>query len=208
MSKYYKSSASAGGDRHMYRCNKVKFRGKQCAARIYLLYSSKNNTVQLFRSTADHDHDQNVNKITDLSDDVKHEIRTMYEYGVTKPKQIHINLIKKNFGQQNENHLNHFLTKLRTEKYGQNNIDMNTLQNWLIENSAVPSINSQPFVVDYKISKRNEKPYFRFFISLPSHIKSQEIRAKFLFDFDKMQTILRKNLNWLTRKVDKTSLNR
>lgn len=161
-SKQYKNSI---GDRQMYRCNRVKFRGKQCAARVYLLYSSKDDTVQLFRSTSDHDHDQNVNKITDLSDDVKNEIRKMYDYGVTKPKQIHINLLKKDFGQQNENHLNRFLTQLRTEKYGQSNIDMNTLQKWLVENSTVPSINSQPFVVDYEISKREEKPYFRFFVS-------------------------------------------
>lgn len=161
-SKQYKN---ASGDRQMYRCNKVKFRGQQCAARVYLQCSSKDDTVQLFRATAAHDHDQNVNKITDLPDDVKDEIRTMYEYGVTKPKQVQINLIKKGFGVQNANHLNRFLTQLRTTKYGESNIDMNTLKKWLVENSKVPSSSTEPFIVDYELSKRSETPYFRFFVS-------------------------------------------
>lgn len=164
-SKYYKGSSTAGGDRQMYRCNQVKFRGQQCASRVYLLYSSKDSSVQLFRSTADHDHNQNVNKITDISNEVKDAIRTMYEYGVTKPKQVHINLLKKGFEAQNENHLNRFLTQLRTAKYGESNIDMNTLKNWLVEHSTVPSCNTQPFIIDYKLSKRGETAYFRFFVS-------------------------------------------
>lgn len=80
----------------------------------------------------------------------------MYEYGVTRPKQVHIHLIKKGFGEQNKNHLNSFLTQLRTEKYGESNIDMNSLKTWLVENSEVPSNNTQPFIVDFEISKRDE----------------------------------------------------
>lgn len=73
--KQYKSKS---GDRQMYRCIKVKSRAeKQCVARVYLLYSSKDETVQLFRSTTDHDHVENVDQVTCLSDEVKNEIRTI-----------------------------------------------------------------------------------------------------------------------------------
>ena len=53
----HKPVETKNGLRYEYRCNRVKRRGPQCAAAIYLLYHSTNTNVSLFKTTAAHDHD-------------------------------------------------------------------------------------------------------------------------------------------------------
>ncbi|RNA07267.1 hypothetical protein BpHYR1_041335 [Brachionus plicatilis] len=44
------------GSKVPYRCNRTKKRGKQCSAKMCLLYHCHNQKVTLFKNEAEHDH--------------------------------------------------------------------------------------------------------------------------------------------------------
>lgn len=46
------------GEKKIYRCNKVKARGQQCDANVYLLFDSVSSRVFLFRSDLNHNCDE------------------------------------------------------------------------------------------------------------------------------------------------------
>lgn len=61
-SKYYSNESSAGL-RVNYRCNAMKFRGKQCAAGLVLVFDSRNTKVHLYRCEKGHMTMNNANKM-------------------------------------------------------------------------------------------------------------------------------------------------
>ncbi|CAF0922846.1 unnamed protein product [Didymodactylos carnosus] len=77
-SEYYTNTTSYG-KKKVFRCNRVKRRGNQCGAGIYLLFNSTNEEVVLFRDTSEHTHDLIQQKCTRIADDVKVVIKEFYE---------------------------------------------------------------------------------------------------------------------------------
>ena len=72
---HYKNT-TADGNKSYYRCNKIKLRGHQCPAGIYLLYDCRNEDVFLFRALENHDH-SNIQRTNATSS--FHS--TMYRFG-------------------------------------------------------------------------------------------------------------------------------
>lgn len=180
LSGYYKSFSEAG-ERHLLRCNQVKFRGTQCAAKGYLLYDSKSTEIHFFKTVAEHDHDQNVNAIYEIPENTKNEIKNMYNLGVTSRKRIINNLLLRKIELPNDRKLVSFLKELKTEKLGDRNINLIVLKKWLEDNLIIPIDKTQPFVVNFTASLNEKNPGFRFFIStkqlLALAIKAPHVHA-------------------------------
>lgn len=162
LSGYYKSDSEAG-ESHLLRYNHVKFRGKQCAAKGYLLYDSKSTEIHFFKTVADHDHDQNVNAIYEIPEATKNEIKNMYDLGVTSRKRIINNLLLRKIELPNDRKLVTFLKELKTEKLGERNINLIDLKKWLEDNLIIPIDKTQPFVVNFTASLNEKKSRFQFF---------------------------------------------
>ncbi|KAH9644325.1 hypothetical protein HF086_003110 [Spodoptera exigua] len=76
------------GKKQYYRCNKVKYRGPQCAAQIYLLFESNSDAVLLYRTSSDHDHEIIGTKNDyGITQETKDEINKLYALHL-KPKAI------------------------------------------------------------------------------------------------------------------------
>lgn len=179
---YYYRNDTKDGVRVTYRCNKVKFKGKQCGASIYLFYDSESSSVHLHRSNSEHTHDEHPNIPEQISQEVQDDIKSMYLIMKMKPKAIRFHLTKKGMKVPTTNQLASFLSKLRKEKYGEEKKHFGELEKWLIENSTVPSDESEPFIVQHEISYDNVKnPQFRFFAStiklLEMAVEARKIHA-------------------------------
>lgn len=163
---YHYSNQSRAGKRVTYRCNQMKFRGKQCESAVYLLYDAFSPRVGFFRSISLHTHndDNAVDKITGQLAD---KIKLMYELNV-KPKMILYKLLREGFKAPTKSKLYSFLGKLRKEKFGQCRIDYATLEKWLSENIDPPVEQNEPFIVDYFVAVNEintAESVFRFLVS-------------------------------------------
>lgn len=167
---FYYSNDSSAGVRINYRCNAMKFRGKQCDAALYILCDSRNESVHLYRTELDHSHDsedcQN-NAVNKIPAETEKLIRNLFEQHV-KPKAMLYNLVLNGHKPPTKSRLTTFLAKLRKEKYGKETLNYGTLQKWLIECSDTPENDTDPFIVNHVISiddKNEENSEFRFFVS-------------------------------------------
>lgn len=68
------------GDKVHYRCNKVKKHGMQCPAAVYLLYHAEKETVTLFKTDEEHDH-QEKTPSRGLPLEIRSAIEHLYEDG-------------------------------------------------------------------------------------------------------------------------------
>lgn len=183
---YYYQNKSSAGLRINYRCNMMKFRGKQCDAAVYLLYNSENVSVQFHRSDSPHTHDDDgfkENAIDTIHGEMETEIRSLFQYNM-KPKLILYNLSQKGFQPPSKLKLSAFLTKLRREKFGYDKLNFGTLEKWLNENNNRPLQENQPFVVEYELNideNNNNNSTFRFFVStkclLKTAVNSEKLHA-------------------------------
>lgn len=168
-SYHYKNQSDAGV-RISYRCNLMKFRGKQCESGLYLLFDSRSTVVHLYRAESAHTHDDDENKgsaVSRISGKLEAEIRALFEQN-SKPKAILYSLVRKGLLPPSKAKLTTFLTKLRKEKFGSEKLHFGTLQMWLKESSAVPEEDDKPFTVAHEVSVNEESienSTFRFFIS-------------------------------------------
>lgn len=175
-SKYYSNTSSAG-DRVNYRCNAMKFRGKQCASGLYLLFDSRNGDVHLYRSEETHSHDDDQcmeNAVDKIPAETEAEIRRLFELN-TKPKAILYNLVIKGFEAPTKTRLTTFLTKLRQAKYGSEKLDYSILQKWLIDCSDVPQSETEPFIANFDIhidDSNYANNEFIFFVSSKMLLKT------------------------------------
>ena len=81
---HYKNNTSEG-EKHYYRCNKVKQVGPQCAAGRYLHFCNDSHEVICFKTDSEHSHsNSNQNKITT---EIQSENKKLYEMKL-KPKAI------------------------------------------------------------------------------------------------------------------------
>lgn len=167
---YHYSNQSTAGKRVTYRCNQMKFRGKQCEAAVYLMYDAFSPRIGFFRSTSLHTHSDiaNINNAVDkITGQLADKIKLMHELNV-KPKMILYKLLQDGFKPPTKSKLYSFLSKLRKDKFGQCRIDFATLEKWLAENIEPPIEQNEPFIVDYFVSvneTNTEESTFRFLVS-------------------------------------------
>lgn len=176
-SKYYTNNSSAGV-RENFRCNAMKFRGKQCAAGRYLLFDSKSSAVHLYRSEEDHSHDDDEclkNSVNKIPAETEAEIRRLFDMH-TKPKAILYNLVlNEKFVAPTKARLVTLLTKIRKEKFGAEKLNFGTLHKWLEECSNIPLDETDPFIVNFDIKiddSNDENNEFRFFASSKRLLKT------------------------------------
>lgn len=94
---YYYANNSSAGVRVNYRCNAMKFRGKQCDAGVYLLYDSRNSSVHFYRCDLPHSHDSDEckqNARNTIPAEIEAAVRELFNQNV-KPKAILYNLVLK-----------------------------------------------------------------------------------------------------------------
>ena len=160
------------GNKKFYRCRKVKFRGPQCAASIYLLFEANSSEVLLYRTDSDHDHESIATAETrhGICQETKEEINKLFALHL-KPKAI-LNSLKKIQGMKlpSKKQLNNYLSDRRRVVYGSPSISLGELQAWLIENSKIPFDEHEPYVIAYHVYE-GETPTFRFAISTKSLLK-------------------------------------
>lgn len=166
---YYYANKSAAGMRITYRCNSMKFRGKQCSAGVYLLLDSSSNSVHLFRCDAHthNDEDFEENRRNNISSEMEKKIREMHDIRM-KPKAILYNLALNGFVVPAKSKLITLLSKLRKEKYGSEKLNFGSLEKWLSECSEVPTSENEPYIVNFEIvidEKDETNSVFRFFVS-------------------------------------------
>lgn len=88
----------------------MKFRGKQCASGLYLLFDSRSADVLLYRSADAHSHDDEEcakNAVSNIPKETEAEIRKLFELN-TKPKAILYNLVDKKNKTANQITFDHF----------------------------------------------------------------------------------------------------
>jgi hypothetical protein len=80
--------------RRFYRCNKVKRRGPQCAAQIYLLFEASSDAVFLYLVDSNHNHELFGTRCDyGINQEFKIEINKLFDLHL-KPKAILNNLSK------------------------------------------------------------------------------------------------------------------
>lgn len=183
---YSYENKSSAGLRVNYRCNLMKFRGKQCAAGVYLLYDSTNNSVLFYRADAIHTHDDDENKenaVNKISGEVEAEIRKLFEQK-RAPKGILYDLVRQGLKAPSKSMLTTFLAKLRREKFGTQKLHYGSLEKWLKESSEIPLSDDQPFVISHVVNVNDnipEESRFKFVVStkrlLRNAIGCQRIHA-------------------------------
>ena len=159
------------GKKQYYRCNKVKYRGPQCAAQIYLLFESTSDAVFVYHSGTDHDH-ENIGTKNDygISQKTKDQINKLYALHL-KPKAILMRLSEmKNIKVPSKKQLNNYLSDRRRVIYGPSTISLGELEQWLINKSQIPEDNDEPYVINYYVNE-GENPTFRFAIGTKSLLK-------------------------------------
>jgi len=175
-SKFYKNN-NEEGIKQYYRCNKTKYRGKQCSASMFLLYESTCSTIKMFKNEQEHDHEKTNNLCTiGINDITKEIIKSCFE-DRRKPKYIMEYLATKKISLPSMSQLKNYLTLLRKQKFGSPQISIGELERFLLENSTIPDIEDVPFIVAYEINDVDEID-FRFFIStkrLLTHVASSKI---------------------------------
>lgn len=152
-----------------YRCNLVLFRSAQCEASIYLLYDAQSEKVHLYRSDSQHTHASSISAVKKMTEEVQLAIRKMFEIDFNiKPLAVLNNLAKNALPLPSKSQLQSFLSNLRSERFGDEKINLPLLEKWLQENSVIPIGKTEPFIVDYKVLINEQNPNdseFRFMVS-------------------------------------------
>lgn len=159
------------GQKIYFRCNKVKLRGKDCTAGLYLLIEASSESVICFRSVADHDHQNSdqLSKPKGIDPLAKLEIDRLFSLNM-KPKAILKHLAQALYVMPTANQLNNYLALLHKQRYGPNTISLGELTAWLEAHSVAPESSHESFVIDFK----SEHESFKFAITtkaLLSHLK-------------------------------------
>jgi hypothetical protein len=169
------SNETEEGKKYYYRCTAARKVGQKCSARCYLLYHSESFEVSLFKTAADHDHNQleKLHRKNGISPDVKQIINGFLNDGLTKPSQILLALQQRKVQVPTTMQLNNYIAQFKKKKNGPSSVSLGEIEKWCKENEQVPENENIPFVVDF-IAQDNSFPdntdedesvYFAFFIS-------------------------------------------
>ncbi|CAF1612146.1 unnamed protein product, partial [Didymodactylos carnosus] len=149
-SHHYTNTTNEGKKKY-FRCNKVKLRGRQCDACIYLLFDSTSNEVVLFRDESNHTHDMIQGKNSRISTEVKQAIQELFELKL-KPKAIIEALHERKMEVPNISRLNNFLRSIKSKKFGPTAISLGEIEQWCIQSSRpIPESDDSPFVASYQV---------------------------------------------------------
>jgi len=143
------------GCKEYYRCNKVRRRKQQCNAGIYLLFVNRDHTVEMFKTQEDHSHDELMQKTTKLSNQMKEEIKKLFELHV-KPKRMFEILIEKGLEPKNKTQLSNYLIRLRKQNFGPSQISLGQIEQWCLDHDKIPDSDDMPFVVSHQIKYYDE----------------------------------------------------
>lgn len=177
------SSESENGKKHYFRCNLVKARGVQCAAKIYLLFHASSTDITLFRASDCHTHDVIETKASSgLSEEVKEKIEELWQLGI-KPKRILEEIGKLNFQlPPTARQLSNFIGTLNKKRFGQSKISLGDVESWCSSNNDVPEDEDKPFVAGYEVvvgaDGGNENNLFRFFVTTKRLIQTSLLSDK------------------------------
>ncbi|CAF4089063.1 unnamed protein product, partial [Rotaria sordida] len=148
---YHYTNTTAAGKKKFFRCNKVKARGKQCDAGIYLLFDSTNDKVVLFRTTSNHTHDSIQEKPSRIPNEVKKIIQELFELKL-KLKAIIEVLHERGVTLPSISQLNNFFRTIKNTKLSPTSISLGEIEQWCLESSqSIPESNDTPFVASYQI---------------------------------------------------------
>jgi hypothetical protein len=148
---YHHTYETDEGKKKFFRCNKVRRRGKQCDAGIYLLLNSTRDEVILFHDKSNHTHDNIPGKTSRISNNVKEVINELFELKL-KPKAILEALHERGMAAPTIGQLNNFLRSIKTKKFRSTAISLGEIEQWCIESSqSIPGSDDAPFVVSYQI---------------------------------------------------------
>lgn len=166
-------SPLVGWEKVFYRCNLVQKKGKQCAARLCLLYNLSNNKVFLLRSISRHTHmDIPTKRKAYMSEAVKAEIKKLFEIKA-KPKEIlyRLSLMEtlNSFHLPSKTQVNNYLAYLKKQMHGDTRISLRTLETWLEEKSVVPTEDDDPFILNYEVKYASGD--FRYFVTTLTLLK-------------------------------------
>ncbi|CAF3873774.1 unnamed protein product [Rotaria sp. Silwood1] len=184
-SRYFTNKVQDGVKVH-YRCNKVKFRGTQCNAAIYLFYPHNSDEVILFRANNEHNHTDSSKRYF-FSEEMKQNIQELFDMRL-KPKKIYEVLEEKNF-KITRNQVNNYLTQLRKQKFGPSSLSLGELESWCQEKHTVPQSDDESFVVSFHIHYEDDSDdddedvvddgnKFRFFLSSKRLLQIASISTK------------------------------
>lgn len=115
---YHFRNKTKDGEKHYYRCNMAKKRSKQqCDAGVYILVHNDSEKASVFATTEGHSHENFAELSIRLSNDIKAEIKALYESNVPLKKMYQI-LLEKGFMVKNKTQIYNYLTTLKKEIYG------------------------------------------------------------------------------------------
>lgn len=151
------------GKKKYYRCNKLKKRGPQCSAKMYLLLESISDSVLMFKANAKHDHDKKIEFSSShgLTDPVKAEINKLFQLKM-KPQEIMQNLTKMTHIKPPKiSQLRNYLSIQRRAVNDRPTISLTELEAWILSHTKLPLNPHEVFIISYKIDETT----FHFAIS-------------------------------------------
>lgn len=161
------------GYKTYYRCNRVRVRGEQCKASLYLLYEAASFKVVLFRSVDVHSCDGIATKTGSsvMTDEVKRLIEELCVQH-KKPQEILDVLAKTNLPVPKAYQISNHIAAFKKEKYGPTTLSLSELRDILQKYAAVPSTMETPYMVsdiDYA------DLHFRFFATSTALISKAKL---------------------------------
>ncbi|CAF0857349.1 unnamed protein product [Rotaria sordida] len=189
------TNITSEGKRVYYRCNQVKWRGKQCPAGIHLLYHSENECITMYKTEDDHLHQES--RSIGINQQSKEVICELFKMKI-KPKHMLELLEEKGLPVPKKQQLSNYLTSLREKCYGTSTISLGELEAWCQQNSFIPDDDDKPWVLKYQIEYEDEinndndddnvsnddddKNKFRFFVTTKRLLFNASISNKIHVD--------------------------
>lgn len=174
-----KRTNTSDGEKVYFRCTKVKVRGLQCEAAIYMLLDATSARILVFRSGAAHNCDAIDNKSApSLTVDMKKVIEGLCDRKC-KPLEIMDHLCKMNVPMPKLYAVKNHMAAYKKIKFGNPTISVVELRNLLDKLTALPAESDAPYV-RYDISPDAE--YFRFFMTSKALIQNACVAVSFNAD--------------------------
>jgi len=123
---------------------KNKLRGHQCKASIYLFNHADSDKVSVYKTEAEHDHDDDSSR--GISENIKKCINELYMDGIMKSKQIIRALQARNVKTPTAIQIKNYLIQYKKNKFGAYMISLGELEQWCKRNSAIPTDENKSFV--------------------------------------------------------------
>lgn len=164
--------ATEDGQKRFYRCNKVKRRGPQCDAELYLLFVIDDDKVNVYQTASEHNHSAIGTRDTyGIHENTKEEIKKLFNLRL-KPKAILSELAKiEGIHLPSKRQLYNYLSDLRAQKFGKSGICLGELEQWIFKRTAIPEDDNEVFVISYHVIE-GDQPSFRFNLSTKTLLKT------------------------------------